>query len=306
MDLFDSIPFPFQIFPPRWVKSAPAKCLRILFVISLWIYLLNELAGVISMMSGLIRSIFNLLVFYTVFFALPPLVVVVILVESIIKRDALKKFESDIKFIDTIIEHNLHINVDDKSLIRRRMFRWSLFSSFVLIMYFNYWWYVRDDRQLTLWATFCMMFKTFTPCWFIIQIHFFRVAMFIERIRYRYRLINKYIKHFHGYTNLDFLHKSWSIGIFLNSNESFGRLKNLRRVYRLLYLASHSINDLFGLSLFVCVFQCFVALTLSTYTAILTTFTKFGNCIDCLCMIIGFVANIISLVSACELTGQEV
>lgn len=308
MEFFDSVPWPFRVFPQSWSKIPWVHYIKVLTVISMWIYIYNVYSFIVYLLSlGGTNNLFTYLMLTSLVQRLAKFVTAVIFVESMFKRNALNKFVSDINAIDWIMLNNLNINVNDEKLILRRVIRWTLFASLPWIVFIVCWW-ADALLRFSLYEVIDSIATHMSLCWFVIQLYYYRGSIFVEKVRYRYRLINKCIKHFHGYETMDFSRRSDAIRDFLNSDESVKKIKDIRRVCRLLYLASHSINDLFGLSLFVCVFHCFLLFAFSIYVAVVSLFVMYADNegFYFTCVAIGYMSTIIALASACELTAQEV
>lgn len=145
----------------------------------------------------------------------------------------------------------------------------------------------------------------FGPLVIVIQIHFYRVITYIDIVRRRYGLINQCITKVHSFEDSEFIEKSDEIQGFLNSDHSFKKLQDIQRVCRLLYKASQSINDSFGWSLLLCVFQSFLYFAVFLYIIIRSKYFEQAQNV-LLCVDIPYLNNMVSLATVCEFAKKEV
>lgn len=308
MDFFHSIPLSFHIWPvfcmqiPRFF-ALKKSCVNVLVVLFIFVLLLHALT--LKTAANLIELFDRYLIFY-----LPLLIIIVILVESSLKAKALEEFALQTTCIDKIMQRSL--NIDTKHDVEKRdkhwrFLRWSLISMLLVANLFN-WLY---QRRATDASKFLFIYEFFVginlvlgPLIIVIQLHFYRVVTFVDTVRRRYHLINDCITSLHSVDEGEFLERADEIRDFLNSSQSFEKLLIIRRVCRLLYSASHSINDLFGWSLFLCIFLNFLCLTVFVYAMLCNNFD--GNFYMLMSLLIPQLNNMISLATVCEFTKFEV
>lgn len=301
MDFFHSIPLSFRICPqfcsPLILRKACIKFTVLLAILSL-----------IFSITMIIRATgFRMLVIKFLVSMFTPVVACALFIESFMKRNKLKEFELKITSIDSILKQELYIDMD-YDMERKRM-RWR-FIRFVVVYSFTWFlvFYLLPPRQtskLGYFIYFLNMMIGFGPTSIVLQLYFYRIVTFIDALRRRFSLINECINNFHNFAELDFLEKSVEIGDALNSDQLYKKLLNIRRACRALYSASELINDLFGWSLFFCIFQTFVYLSVLIYLLLCNERQQNITYVMWIYIIPHF-NNTVSLATICEFAVQEV
>lgn len=306
MDFFNTIPLPFDIHPRirRFVIPLLNIFRKIVVKITFFFIVLGSFWFTVSFLN--VHLNFRMGVFFYFMVPFPTIFAVFILLESKIKREDINKFAMNIIFVDAIMEQDLHIDLErdvEKRRVRWRLMRWIAIVLLTWIVHINF---VQSKlREKNLIGHIGTLFLLYGPNMIVIHLHFYRIVIYVESIRYRYIVVNKCIKTFHNIKEFDFQRKSDEIRDFLNSNESFEKLKNIRRVCRLLYTANQSINDLFGWSTFVCIFQCFLYCTVFLYQFLRYEMTPEAR-ISMWLLSLPVLHNTVSLACACDLTIKEV
>lgn len=306
MDFFHSVPMPIRGSAPFCCRLLKKLCIKALSALCVFI--------VVFSIPSLIRSIdFRALVAQCMLLLLPAVMTITIFVESYLKSDKLKSFASKIHCIDAIMQQDLNINMKidvERSELRWRFLRWNFISISILVCFFiscppaNY--TGRDaSRSLVLLEYFVAVIMFFGPFVIVIQLHFYRVVTFVEVVRRRYHLINACIIGFHNFDGIEFLEKNDDVRRFLNTDQSLKNLRNIRRTCQLLYSASQSINDLFGWSLFLCIFQSLAVFSVIIFTILCSNYDERARNIV-MALNIPYLNNVISLATACEFATQEV
>lgn len=299
MDFFDSIPLPFSISPLFCspLRKGFIKFTSIFAIFSLMISL-TKIRSATSFSNMVLKFIVSMFT---------PAVASALLFESFIRRNKLKEFKSNIILIDSILEADL--NIDMNYDMERKRMRWR-FTRFVVVYLFT-WILVfyllppRHTSKLGYFIYFLNMMIGFGPSSIVLQLYFYRIVTFIDAVRHRYCLINACINDFHTFADDDFVVESVEIRNALNSDQFYKKLLNIRHVCRLLYSASELVNDLFGWSLFFCIFQTFIYLSVFIYRLLCNDREPIFIYLMWIYIIPHF-NNTVSLATICEFTVQEV
>lgn len=274
MDFINSIPFPFQSCPTicqRLSLKYFLKKVLVLFSIILFILLAFICYTTFSPGRPDVYHDFRMAVIFFVLRFFPPVIAIIIYLESLIRRKSLEQFPIQIAFIDSIMRRQLCIDMkrdEEKSRTRCRLINWFviMFGTFFSMTIYAFFHISTQSAGGTNSLTKVLLIVSVAyaiivlPPFIVILLHFYRVVTFIDIVRYRYRLINDCLRNFHNFTNWDFHNKPDEIRVFLNSSKSFEKLRTIIRISRMLYTTSQCINDLFGWSLMVCIFfnfNCF-------------------------------------------------
>lgn len=307
MDFFQSIPIslhPKKSAENRFVSYVKRAIRRaaVLIIIATLIY--GVLVGVLEEES--FRALTSVALS-----ELPNYIGLLLLAESYVHRHDLRKFTRQMEYTDAIMCQQLAIYMKyeaEKLRARKRYVRVRRFfvAAFIaqLFMFIIYNQQVHGSAGSSFYYSLCRTYRIQLPI-ILVNLYFYRIIMFIDIVRHRYRLVNECVYNFHVFTDLDYAGRPDEVRAFFNSDDSFARLHCVRRVCRLLYSASHSINDLFRWSLLICIFYVFVCLCVFGYLAIVVDSLPdlmlfFAN------HFLSSIYNIVALASACELTTQEV
>lgn len=320
MDFLNSIPFPIRhcstIYPGQLVRYCLKKLfiavIVILFIIRVWSY--NRPLQVFRSRN---QEEFRQIIFLLVISLFPPMIAIIIFVESFIKRQELKQFPIRIALIDSIIRRQLCIDMrsnEEKRLVYLRFFGWisitlvPFVSMVFMTTYYNMigllskWESYKFALALLVAMIVCVVL--ILPPFIVMDLHFYRIVTYIDMVRYRYRLINECLREFHTFSASDSIDKHEEIRAFLNSNEPFNKLRKIRRLYRVLFMTNRGINDLFGGSLLVCIFFYFNCFYLVGYLLVVYEDIKDISMVSM--TIFSSLNHVISLATICQLTSDEV
>lgn len=183
----------------------------------------------------------------------------VVLVESKVKREALKKFALNIVFIDAVLQQDLRIDV--QAAAERWQMRWRLLRVIAVVLLTWITFYFVSPPTMSPSQTKGEIYKKFFsdlmmflgPSTILAHLFFFRTITFVHAIGHRYRLVNERIQQMHRFDDEDFLTNEAEVCRHLNSGEVVNMLQNMRRIHRLLYWATQTMNGLspYSLSLFM-------------------------------------------------------
>lgn len=316
MEFFNSVPFPFRCCHKIRLLLSVKCCLKrslvlIAVIYCLFFFSINTLR--LALLKNKTQHEFRMEVVGIMFYLFPPLIGLIIFVESFMTRSTLKRFPKQIAFIDSVMRGQIGIDMrldSEKNTIRRRLISWLLLTC---VMYYScialemYYYRPKGNVNITVgWVFGVFLTATIVPLspFIILELYFYRIVTFIDMVCHRYRLLNKCLRNFHHFTANDFLIKSDKVRELLNSDKSFNKLLQIRRVYRLLYWTSNDINDLFGWSLLVCIFFYFCCFFVIGYLVIVFEKAEHASIVSL--TIFMSLNHIISLASACHLTSDEV
>lgn len=311
MDFYSTIPVPFRVCPAFCYKIPFFSSLKKVFIkaIAVFCSLLFSVSFVLFIVKE--YNVRHVILIILIIF-LPSLIALVIFLESFLKAETLKAFDFQIICIDAIMQHDLNIDIKldaEKKEMRWRFIWWNFISILTIFCFFVT--YLKtiasSETQFIVYAFACISLTIvmFGPLIIVIQIHFYRVITFIDMVRRRYCLINQCIANFHSFEGIDFIKRDDEIKEFLNSDHSFEKLQNIRRVCRLLYTSIESINESFGWSLLLCVFQSFLYFAVFVYIILRSRYFEQARNI-LLCADIPYLNNMMSLATVCEFAKQEV
>lgn len=307
MDFFQSIPISlhpikstehwFQSFSKRLICRVAVICIIATLIYGVFFTVLEEDTLRAQILSVLLD--------------VPNMVCLFLFAESFVVRNDLKKFVEELVCIDDLMRQQLPISMkyDEEEARARKRFVW-LRRFCVVFFVVQFFMCLNLQRKMNgsaqgvrlnlLWMT-CRIQLPIV----VLHLYFHRLITFVELVKHRYQLINECVYNFHTFTDDDYFERSADVREYLNSDDAFEKLQNIRRVCQLLYSASNAINDLFKWSLLVCIFYSFVCLFVIGYLTLVL-----GNGLDLFLMFANhFVAHIYSvatLASVCQLTAQEV
>lgn len=203
---------------------------------------------VMAMMSKLVSALFGV-----VLLCGPIVNGMAVLVESKVKREALNKFALNIVFIDAVLQQDLRI--DFQAAAERWQMRWRLLRvvAMVLLTWVTFYFVWPSATSLSHNQFFSGLMVFLWPSTILAQLFFFRNITFVHAIGHRYRLVNERIQRLHRFNDDNFLTNEAEACLHLNSGEIVNMLQNMRRIHRLLYWATQTMNGFssYSLSLFM-------------------------------------------------------
>lgn len=192
---------------------------------------------------------------------------VIIFIESKVKHKELAKFARNIEFIDTKLQQDFRIDI--QATTEKWQMRWRIFriAAIAVLIWMSYYLvtplFMRSyqNKVSAYSGYFGTMWIYFGPSMIVIQLYFLRIETFVHAIGHRYRLISECIERIervHCFNDMDFLSNDEEVCRLLNSDEAVDMLQNLRRIHRLLYSATQTINRCFAWTLCLFIIQSVV------------------------------------------------
>lgn len=145
--------------------------------------------------------------------------------------------------------------------------------------------------------------------YFMVTLRMYQYTMFADMIKWRYALVNQYIND--TYTSVE---NNWLIQLARPSrgereSVSVQRLRGLRGICRAIHAASQCLNELFPLSLSLCIFYDFTIFFLFAYDTFKFTFLEeFQRMYTVLSAMLALASanNLFTMSSICQATIDEV
>lgn len=231
--------------------------------------------------------------------------IITIFMESLWQSDKQKRFLRDIMTIDEQFEHNMNIDVQYKEQKRRhnqRLFWW--ISFFVVIGLGSQWIRFLFYQNNSTHSLFNRAVKCFG---LIIVLRFYQYSTFVDMISWRYRLINQDINEYYGEAG------SWVFQTVRPENprqiaELCKRLHVMQMIYRSIGRASKRVNELFPVSLSLCIFADFCFFFLYAHSGIKSFFLSeipmLTILILCSAAKCGY--NLLAMGSVCQEASEQV
>lgn len=321
MDFFQSIPVPGRLCSSLCTRRAKSFLVRGYVAIMFIIYLL--------MIDFYIKYDYGARVtaIRVVADIIPQTISFLLIIESVIQRDSMKRFLLGIKQIDLLLKFTIGIRLKRRTEKRRMQKRFIVWNILMLILcmvlvVFLCKWYINHRKLSCEWDKFWNYFWIFEYIFLthfyssfhkairliiiiivrisfpliIIQLYFYRLVTFIDMLNHRYRMINCYLRSFNPHENMS--------GYFSRCPSVY-ELYNLQRANRLLQSSANSITDLFERSLFVCFFYIFICFTLLGYIFMAINDQTFPAFMISIYLVPG-ILQVFTLADICQQTSDEV
>lgn len=198
-------------------------------------------------------------------------------VESYTNRHEHKDFLLQINSIDFLMEYKIGIAIDYESQRKHHRNRVAGYLIVHVIVFLI--------ATITIYLIFNSGIDRFLVEFFsvfIVALRYYQLAMYVDVLNQRYRLINHYLDTSQEHLNSQrfiskranfsrILDKANQIGTVNNkprrqrTNIGFDKLQTLRRVCRSLYTACYTINSLFKWTMALCIFTDFVHFMFGVY-----------------------------------------
>lgn len=243
---------------------------------------------------------------------------IIILIESSIKRESQVKWLIQLNSISSFIVDQIGIQIDYTAEHQRhtkRLNRWKTINTMIFIL----------NTFLLLVANNVYLGSTFLFMSYAFNMHSFRFhqyVTYVDLIKHRYGLINEFINkiYLNDFNQLlrqeeliedfYFLRKMIIMEVeeYRQPVNKFKLICQLRHASTLLTEASHRLNDLFSVSLTICIFRLFCQLIGNTYFMfeIATTSSSWVAFLVAVFEILPIGNEIISMANACEDATEEV
>lgn len=246
-------------------------------------------------------------VFDTTTMSLTQLTALAIFIESYHRHYIQKEFLRKINSIDFILKFKIGITADhiERSKINiKRLLQWmivyvSVFIINIVVM------------KTDVWRWWIILYLSF----FIYSLRYFQITTYVDILHHRYYQINQFIK------NLQKTEEKMEINDFIYTETIFTltqkykskciyeKIRDLRQVFRLIYSANRSLNQMFRLSMPMIILNDFLHIMVNSYWFLMILLFKADSSI----YLIGLSAwsltimnNLISLSEACHRTVKEV
>lgn len=291
--------FALSTFRIQSIPSTRLTNFRIIFVVIACLLYLYFIYALLSTMVVDRKSFGKLLfrMFQQFSQLMSPITNFIIFLESIVKSNDQKRFLDDMLAIDAQFEQCLGINVKYPSQKRRhlhRLIRWMLINLIVELAYPIYG-LVIGANWIPIFAS--LLFVNVPSV--IISLRYYQYTTFVDMINWRYALINEYINDFYAIdiSRLPFDPARPSTVIAIDMH--LQRLTDIRRICLELYTASQRVNELFVVSLALCILLRFCGFFTKIYDAF-----KMMYLLDM--PLYGFMASISVIIHANDLTSMAV
>lgn len=226
-----------------------------------------------------------------------------ILIESMLKQNQQQKFLADFIEIDKQFEQLLSINLQYSDQKRRHIQRFIRWMTINLVMELVYpvVFLVKGAQFMYLVTPFIRVF-----CSLNMALRVYQYTTFVDMINWRYSLVNKYINDVYS-LDLD------KLPVLLvkpgqESEVNCQQIDSLRQICRSLNTASRHVNELFSVSLSLCILLAFSGFFFTFYNTLKLIFVLenilFGSIVAC--GIVSSTNNLISMAVVCGKTSEEV
>lgn len=187
----------------------------------------------------------------------------VIVIESLVKRDAQVKLIQKFTLVDHLFSTRLKIRIPYKKEKCQTFVRnFTLLSIIILLKsvvsgYLHY-----HSKILISW--YPALFSIWIMCLRTIQ-----VILFVFVMRCRLMLINNELKCIHSAFDMEAKYEDSRQRVFFSKYTAYNRIKILKKIYGELYEVYELVNEIFGWSILAITTQCFVDFTFNCYWAFL-------------------------------------
>lgn len=317
MNFIDSIKFPLKVWHALGlstfqIDTIPSVHLSIfrkiytIFISVCYLYRLFNLPVYRINRESFAQLLFQMV--QTFYLAMLPAVCLIILIESMLKPNKQRKFIEDLMEIDKQFERRLNINLQYSNQKRQNIQRFIRWMAITLMMGLVY-----PVVGLVGGALFVFLMSPLVGayCKLNMSLRVYQYTTFVDMINFRYSLINKYINEFYAKSfDQDFSKQPFFLVkpfIGQGAKVNYQQIQSLREICRSLNTLSRQVNELFSVSLSLCILFDFCGF-FAIYDALKSTFVYENVVLGCVvaCDLVSSVNNLVSMAIVCAKASEEV